>query len=179
MDRAKELRVALFSIIVGTAVIIIVLNSFDVAEYHNPSAPSFFPLLLAYLLLMLGGGGLCRSMLAQKNKTEKQAVPPAEVMPLDSNETNQAGKVLDDEHSNSKSIVGIAVLFVYGYCIFYLGYWVASAMAIFCLGVLLHQKRTDKPFLIKLGAVALIAPVAISFVFSVFAAVRLPTWGLF
>src|SRR5690625_7635997 len=101
MDRAKELRVALFSIIVGTAVIIIVLNSFDVAEYHNPSAPSFFPLLLAYLLLMLGGGLLCRSMLAQKNKTEKQVVPPAEAAQRDINETNQALKELDVDHRMS------------------------------------------------------------------------------
>lgn len=151
--------VALVSISVALAIIVTVVQTFDVSSYHSPSSSSFFPLVLAYLLL------LCGLFLGDRARR----VGRARTSPPDATAPAHYGR----------AAFGVMALLLYGVGIFTLGFWPASVIVALVLGLLLRDAPWSRRFLWQLVAIGLTVPAIVALVFDVFAGVQMPpVWGV-
>jgi len=157
--KAADRRVALASILTAVVVVIVVFQTINVVDYHDPMAPSFFPLLLAYLLFACGLFLAIRTWSSHAAELQDH----------------------DDEAPRprfGRGVLGALALVLYGFGVFYIGFWLASFLAVLGLGWLLLDRDATRRFMGLMLVMGIVLPWVVALMFDVFAGVKMPLgWG--
>lgn len=151
----SDRRVGVGSVLIGAVMVVVVLRSMEVANLHDPKEPSFFPLVLAYLLMILGGLLIARKPLAT---------------------TSPSSEADGGTPRYARGLLGALCLVLYGFSVFHIGFWPASFFAVLILGWLLLDARITFRYMRLMLVMGVVLPWAVAMTFKSLAGVHLPLW---
>lgn len=157
-NKMLDARVAVAAMLIAAGIVGVVVGTFKSGNYHDPMSPSFFPLLLAYLLFT------CGAFLGGRAWLSRPAAPEPD----------------DARHPRyGRGVLGAVVLVLYGFGVFYIGFWLASVLVILALGVLLLDGPVSTRFVWLVLTMGIVVPVVVAFMFDAFAGIKMPQmWGI-